>query len=118
MTTSRRSLRRLSCAALGNPPWEAPAPPPRSATLPSTTEIVIIGAGLTGLSAALALAGARQEVVVLERAFGTGATSRSGGIVLGDTLVGPAPRFEACDQSLREWIESSGVECDLAWEGC
>jgi gamma-glutamylputrescine oxidase len=117
MPVTRHSIRSLSCSALGNPPWEKPALPPRSA-LPPTSDVVVVGAGLTGLAAALALAAKQQEVVVREQAFGAGATARSGGIVLGETLVGPSPQFDGCEQSLREWITVSGIDCDLAWEGC
>ena len=57
-------------------------------------------------------------MTVVEQAFGTGATSRSGGIVLGETLVGPSPLFDGCEETLREWIAASGIDCGLAWEGC
>jgi len=107
---------RVSSEGLGNPPWEAPARPPRS-TLPSKSDIVIVGAGLTGLSAAVALSG-RREVVVLEEAFGSGATSRSGGVVLGGTLGGAAPAFAGCELALRDWIGVHGVDCGLVWAGC
>jgi gamma-glutamylputrescine oxidase len=117
MPVTRRSIRSLSCSALGAPPWEKPALPPRAA-LPPTSDIVVVGGGLTGLASALALAAKQQEVVVLEQAFGAGATARSGGIVLGETLTGPSPQFDGCEQSLREWIAMSGIDCDLAWEGC
>lgn len=85
---------------------------------PPTSDVVVVGGGLTGLAAALALAAKQQEVVVLEQAFGAGATARSGGIVLGGTLAGPSPQFEGCEESLREWIMLSKIDCDLAWEGC
>src|SRR5262245_13533123 len=57
---------------------------------PSQADIVIVGAGVTGLSTALALAGCDMSIVVVDRRVGDGATSRSGGIILGDTLTGPA----------------------------
>ena len=129
MTLARRAIGRVSCAALGNPPWETAAPPPRSAfpaagdtldvleTL-DTLDILIVGAGLTGLAAALALATNGRDVTVVEQAFGTGATSRSGGIVLGETLVGPSPLFDGCEETLRRWIVASGIDCGLEWEGC
>lgn len=61
--------------------WEA-APPgePREVVLPERTDIVIIGAGYTGLSAALTLARAGREVIVLDAdAPGVGASTRNGG---------------------------------------
>jgi len=101
----------------GAPPWAPPGPLPPSA-LPATAEVVIVGAGITGLAAALAAASAGRQVVVVERRFGSGATSRSGGIVLGHTLVGPSPAFDECELALRDWIEQSDARCDLFWNGC
>ena len=101
----------------GVPPWTPPAPLP-PCEIPSTSEIVIVGAGITGLSAALAAARAGRHVTVVERRFGSGATSRSGGMVLGDTLIGPVSGFDDCDLVLRDWIMESGVKCDLFWNGC
>jgi glycine/D-amino acid oxidase-like deaminating enzyme len=88
------------------------------AELPQKSDIVIVGAGVTGLSAALTAAQAGRQVTVIERQFGAGATARSGGIVLGDTLVGPVTGFDECDLALRDWIRQSGADCDLSWNGC
>jgi glycine/D-amino acid oxidase-like deaminating enzyme len=105
---------------LGVPPWTPPAPlPPRD--LPAASDVLdvlIVGAGVTGLAAALTAAHAGRHVTVVERRFGTGATSRSGGIVLGDTLVGPRAGFDRCELALRDWITESGAACDLFWNGC
>src|SRR5262249_47022810 len=102
---------------LGAPPWD-PLSPLEPVTPPSTCEIVIVGAGITGLASAIACATAGRHVVVLERAFGTGATARSGGVVLGETLEGPHPDFNGCEDTLRRWIDESGSDCDLRWQGC
>jgi len=112
----RRAISRLSCAELGDPPWDAPAPP-APAPLPSTGEIVIVGAGLTGLSAAVAMAG-RRRVVVIDEQFGRGATARSGGVVLGGTLGGAARAFAGCELALRDWVEARRIDCGLTWSGC
>src|SRR5690348_9968461 len=96
----------LESATLGEPPW-SPLPPLSTGTMPASCEVVIIGAGITGLSAAIACAAAGRQVVVLERAFGTGATARSGGVVLGDTVEGPHPDFNGCEEALRQWIVDS-----------
>ena len=63
--------------------WEtAPRERDSGATLPRSADIVIIGAGYTGLSCALALARAGRSVTVIDSgAPGFGASSRSGGIV-------------------------------------
>src|SRR5207237_9964596 len=68
--------------------------------------------------AEVAAAVAGRSVSVIGRQFGSGATARSGGSVLGDTLVGPADGFADCDLALRDWISQSGAACDLHWNGC
>jgi glycine/D-amino acid oxidase-like deaminating enzyme len=61
---------------------EIPAANPHRA-LPDSVDVAIIGAGFTGLSAALALARRGLRVAVLEaRTIGWGASSRNGGMVL------------------------------------
>lgn len=66
-------------------PWWWEAAPPREpgpALLPRRADVVIIGAGYTGLSAALTAARAGREVLVLEaEAPGFGASTRNGGQV-------------------------------------
>ena len=63
--------------------WEtAPRERDSGATLPRSADVVIIGAGYTGLSCALALARAGRSVTVIDSdAPGFGASSRSGGMV-------------------------------------
>jgi len=101
---------------LGEPPWDPPVRLP-PASIPSLADVAIVGAGMTGLSAAIALA-SKRHVIVIEHRFGSGATCRSGGIVLGETLVGPAPGFSGCEESLRSWIVEHEIECGLRWNGC
>lgn len=60
-----------------------PQPPPE-ATLPNEVDVVVVGAGLTGLSAARALARKGRSVLVLDAmAPGEGASSRNGGMIGG-----------------------------------
>src|SRR5258706_14629571 len=57
--------------------------------LPSSVDVAIIGAGFTGLSAALALVKRGARVVVLEcETIGWGASSRNGGMVLTGLKLG------------------------------
>lgn len=66
------------------PFWHEAAPPepPSGAHPPADAEVVIAGAGFTGLSCALALAEAGRNVVVLEKGPpGAGASTRNGGMI-------------------------------------
>jgi glycine/D-amino acid oxidase-like deaminating enzyme len=110
-------LRTFDPAPLGTGPWAAPLRVP-VAEPPARCDVAIVGAGLTGLSAALLLAERRVAVVVVDRDFGHGATSRSGGIVLGDTVEGPAPGFDGCERQLGEWIVHEEVACEFRWASC
>jgi glycine/D-amino acid oxidase-like deaminating enzyme len=57
--------------------------------LPDAADVAVIGAGFTGLSAALALAKRGAKVVVLEtETIGWGASSRNGGMVLSGLKLG------------------------------
>jgi glycine/D-amino acid oxidase-like deaminating enzyme len=66
------------------PYWwrEAPLEPERHTRLPARVDVAIVGAGFTGLSAALELSRAGRAVLVLDGlAPGEGASSRNGGMV-------------------------------------
>jgi glycine/D-amino acid oxidase-like deaminating enzyme len=117
MQRQLESFPPLTPNTVGRPPWRPPTPLP-PAIAPDNCDVVIVGAGITGLAAASVCARAGRHVVVLERAYGTGATARSGGIVLGETVEGPDPDFEGCDETLRTWIQESRTDCDLMWCGC
>jgi glycine/D-amino acid oxidase-like deaminating enzyme len=66
--------------------WWADAPPPKSyqdKILPERADVVVIGAGFTGTSAALRLAKGGAQVTLLEaETIGWGASSRNGGQAL------------------------------------
>ncbi len=71
--------------------WLTTSEMPRSEArqLPERADVVIIGAGFTGLSAARTLAERGAEVVVLEcETIGWGASSRNGGMVLTGLKLG------------------------------
>ena len=71
------------------PWWWHAAPRPAQSSVdnfPDSADVVVVGSGFTGLSAALTLAKAGREVVVLDaQAPGYGASSRNAGFV-GRTL--------------------------------
>ena len=70
--------------------WEASCPDDEySESLPISTDVLIVGSGYTGLSAALELIRAGLNVTVVEAlAFGEGASSRSGGGVSAGVNIG------------------------------
>lgn len=111
------AINAIPWSPLGASPWPRPRCPP-VAPLPARADVAVVGAGVTGLSAALRLVEAGRDVVILDRAFGDGAACRSGGIILGDTLVGAAPGFERCEEHLRRWVQAHDVRGGLDWQGC
>lgn len=108
-----------------------PAPPVQP--LPETADVAIIGAGFTGLSAALALAKRGARVVVLEsETIGWGASSRNGGMVLTGLKLGVnellskygreltrrmyAASLETID-TVERIIKQENIACDFARTG-
>ena len=95
---------------------------------PDKTDIAIIGCGFTGLSAALTLARAGREVVVLEKnLIGEGASTRNGGITSGNIRLsqkqltrrfGPERAQTFIDESvaaradLERFIRENKIDCD------
>jgi glycine/D-amino acid oxidase-like deaminating enzyme len=71
--------------------WSALAPAPQvEAALPENADVVVVGSGYTGLSAALRLSRGGASVLVLEgESIGFGASSRNGGQVLTGLKVAP-----------------------------
>ena len=109
--------------------WEhaAPTATPTPA-LPIRADVAVVGAGYTGLSAALTLARAGRSVVVLDAGLpGIGASSRNGGM-LGDwlkpsfdTLTRRYGRARALIAEAREaldflghFIADEGIVCDFS----
>src|SRR5271154_3682321 len=106
----------------------APAEP-----LPEKVDVAIIGAGFTGLSAALALAKRGATVVVLEsETIGWGASSRNGGMVLSGLKLGVnqliskygreltrrmyAASLESID-AIERLVKDEGIGCDFVRTG-
>lgn len=108
--------------------WEAAPREERAGALPAEVDVAIIGAGFTGLSAALTLARAGRGVAVLEAGRpGEGASSRNGGMIGSGHRVGFAQAsktygVELARDLLKEGlnalaytsglIEAEGIDCD------
>ena len=98
--------------------WEA-APPttlPRQ-NVPSRCDVAIVGAGYTGLSAALTLARAGRNVQVFDRMRpGEGASTRNGGIASGNLRPSHAELTRKLGQAQADAIllESKAARIDLA----
>ncbi len=70
---------------------QAPEPAPAPASLASDADVVVIGAGYAGLSAARELARRGRSVIVLDKEpIGWGASTRNGGMVIPELKAGPS----------------------------
>ena len=108
-------------------------PSPPAQPLPESADVAIIGAGFTGLSAALALAKRGARVLVLDsQTIGWGASSRNGGMVLTGLKLGVnelismyggemAQRMYAASLATVDTVErivkEENIACDLARTG-
>ena len=100
---------------------------------PASCDVLVVGAGYTGLAASLALARSGASVVVIEREHaGWGASSRNGGQVLTGLRLEPAALvaqhgeagaralFDAATASLstlESIIRDEGIDCDYERTG-
>src|SRR6267378_6331044 len=107
---------------------QMPTPPAQPS--PESADVAVIGAGFTGLSAALSLAKRGAKVVVLEsETIGWGASSRNGGMVLTGLKLGVnqliskygreltrrmyAASLETID-CVEQIIRDEAIDCDLS----
>ena len=114
-----------------DPYWWQAAPPQdfNIDSWPERADVVIIGGGYTGFGAAIPLARAGLDVVILERdQIGSGASTRNGGITSGNLRLSfddLAKRFgadkatafyqeaKAARADLAQFITSEKIDCDL-----
>jgi len=101
--------------------WEETAPP--APDYPAVTgsvraHVAIVGAGYTGLSAALHLAEAGQDVVVIDtHAPGWGASGRNGGQVIAGVKYDPEPLREMFGPAVGgRMVETVGGAPDLVFD--
>jgi glycine/D-amino acid oxidase-like deaminating enzyme len=88
---------------------QMPTPPVQP--LPESADLAIIGAGFTGLSAALALAKRGAKVVVLEsETIGWGASSRNGGMVLTGLKLGVNKLISTYGRELTRRMYAASLE--------
>ncbi|HEV2280927.1 MAG TPA: FAD-binding oxidoreductase [bacterium] len=118
------------------PYWIDTAPdfPDRSGrTLPHDVDVAIVGGGITGLNAAIALARKGASAVVLEQdRFGSGASGRNGGMCTTGVSVGPATAVKryglaaarAYHDAYRDAVDfveslvrAEGIDCDFRRAG-
>ena len=112
---------------------EAPLAALEQAPVPSSADAVIVGAGYTGLSAAIRLARAGRSVAVFDsRSPGEGASTRNGGIASGNlrrAMPSSARRFgeqrafailaeaKEAREDLARFIADEKIDCDFALTG-
>src|ERR1700691_2059953 len=115
--------------------WSTTAqmPTPPVQPLPQRADVAVIGAGFTGLSAALSLSKRGAKVVVLEsETIGWGASSRNGGMVLTGLKLGVnklirtygreltrrmyAASLETID-TVERIVKNESIACDFARTG-
>ncbi|MFQ5954505.1 MAG: NAD(P)/FAD-dependent oxidoreductase [Kiloniellales bacterium] len=114
--------------------WEAaPLPEPDEQPLPRETDVAIVGAGFTGLSAALTLTRAGRRVQVFDKDRpGEGASSRNGGIASGNIRTSFSKMVAAMGlerakaiygegkrarEDLARFLDSERIDCDFALVG-
>jgi glycine/D-amino acid oxidase-like deaminating enzyme len=106
----------------GGPPWKIDFQPPRR-PIPERVDVAIVGGGFTGLAAAAWLRhiDAAKSVAVFEaQAIGSGASGRTGGMVLGESAAGDIPGLGDVLAGFSSALRDLAIDCDLvlpgAWE--
>lgn len=121
----------LSDRSFGKPYWWEEAPPEEGdgASLPASVDVLIVGSGFTGLSAALTLIRAGRSVLICEsHLIGHGASTRNGGQVgskvrpgLGGLIetLGEGPAIAVAREAMAarkyigDLVEAEKLDCDF-----
>src|ERR1700687_2292515 len=110
--------------------WDAAPPQTRQGPLPSSVDVLVVGSGFTGLSAALTLArGGRSVLVCDAHEIGYGASTRNGGHISAKMRRGLASIAAEHGETMAEatWnvaksarayleklIDQEAIDCDFA----
>jgi glycine/D-amino acid oxidase-like deaminating enzyme len=103
----------------GITPWKIEFRPPKR-PVPASVDFAVIGGGFTGLATAawLKVLDPAKSVVVLEAAqIGTGASGRTGGLVLDKTAADDLPGLGDVLAGLQRIVAKLRVECNLTLPG-
>jgi len=112
----------LSRSVWGRPPWEIDfRPVPR--LVPEQVDVAIVGGGFSGLAAAAWLRHldpAKTVAVFEAQSIGSGASGRTGGMVLAETAAGDLPGLGDVLAGFSSTLRTLEIDCDLqlsgAWE--
>jgi len=103
----------------GIAPWKIEFKPPKQ-PVPASADFAVIGAGFTGLAAAawLKVLEPAKSVVVLEaEQIGSGASGRTGGLVLDKTAADDLPGLGDVLAGLKGIVAKLNIKCDLMLPG-
>jgi gamma-glutamylputrescine oxidase len=81
--------------------------------------VAVVGGGFTGIATAYALSSQGVNVALFEaQRLGSGASGRTGGVVLEDSAAGALPDVGDCIPALERVLNKTGIECELELTGC
>tara|TARA_B100000780_G_scaffold90357_1_gene62426 strand:+ start:545 stop:853 length:309 start_codon:yes stop_codon:yes gene_type:complete len=86
------------------------APTSPAGNMPANVDFVIVGTGVTGLSAALTIARQGRSVAVLDRGQpGFGASTRNGGICSGNIRPSPSALSNTHSPTFADYVYAEGI---------
>ena len=103
----------------GKTPWKI-AFRAKAKSLPKHVDVAIVGGGFTGLAAAATakrLAPEKSVLLLEAERVGSGASGRTGGLVLGETAAGDLPGLGDVLRGYQRILRELGVEADLRLPG-